>query len=56
MENLPIMKKTYNAPKLTVHGSVEVLTQQTKGLGSDDGVNLVIDGLTPPGGVPIGSI
>lgn len=22
------MKKTYNAPKLTVHGDVEVLTQQ----------------------------
>ncbi|MEO1691384.1 MAG: lasso peptide [Cyanobacteria bacterium J06631_6] len=50
------MKKTYSKPQLTVHGSVDVLTQQTKGLGSDDGVTLVIDGLTPPGGVPIGSL
>ncbi|MEL6581829.1 MAG: lasso peptide [Cyanobacteria bacterium J06621_12] len=50
------MKKTYSRPQLTVHGSVDVLTQQTKGLGSDDGVTLVIDGLTPPGGVPIGSL
>lgn len=22
------MKKTYNAPKLTVHGNIEVITQQ----------------------------
>lgn len=50
------MKKAYNAPELTVHGSVSVLTQQTKGLGSDDGVTLVIPGLTPPDGVPIGSL
>ena len=50
------MKKTYNAPKLTVHGAVTEMTQQTKGLGSDDGVTLVIPGLTPPDGVPIGSI
>ncbi|MEL7417002.1 MAG: lasso peptide [Cyanobacteria bacterium J06555_3] len=50
------MKKTYSKPQLTVHGSVDVLTQQTKGLGSDDGVTLVIDGLTPPSGVPIGSL
>jgi len=50
------MKKTYNAPKLTVHGAVTEMTQQTKGLGTDDGVTLVIPGLTPPDGVPIGSI
>lgn len=50
------MKKTYNTPKLSVHGSVESLTQQVKGLGSDDGVTLVIPGLTPPDGVPIGSL
>ena len=49
------MKKTYNTPKLSVHGSIEELTQQTKGLGSQDGVTLVIEGLTPEGGVPIGS-
>ena len=50
------MKKAYSAPKLSVHGSIELLTQQVKGLGSDDGVTLVIEGLTPPSGVPIGSI
>jgi len=49
------MKKAYNAPALTVHGSVSALTQQVKGLGSDDGVILVIPGLTPPDGVSIGS-
>ena len=48
------MKKTYNAPKLTVHGSVEVLTQQVKTTGNEDGVTLNIPGLTPEGGVPIG--
>ena len=45
------MKKTYTAPKLNVHGSIETLTQQVKTLGKDDGVILVIDGLTPPDGV-----
>ena len=50
------MKKSYNTPKLSVHGSIEMLTQQVKGLGSDDGVTLVIQGLTPPSGVPIGPI
>ena len=50
------MKKAYNAPKLSVHGSIELLTQQVKGLGADDGVTLVIEGLTPPGGVAIGPI
>ncbi|MEL6910016.1 MAG: lasso peptide [Cyanobacteria bacterium J06643_13] len=50
------MKKAYSRPQLTVHGSVNVLTQQTKGLGSDDGVILTIPGLTPPDGVPIGPL
>lgn len=49
------MKKTYNAPKLSVHGSLEGLTQQTKTIGNNDGVTLSIPGLTPPEGVPIGS-
>lgn len=49
------MKKSYNAPKLNVHGSIEALTQQTKTLGNDDGVVLVIPGLTTPDGVAIGS-
>jgi len=49
------MKKAYNAPKLTVHGSVESLTQITKGIGSGDGVILNIPNLTPPEGTPIGS-
>ena len=49
------MKKTYNTPKLSVHGSIEELTQQTKTVGLDDGVTLSIPGLTPEGGVPIGS-
>ena len=50
------MKKAYSTPKLSIHGSIELLTQQVKGLGADDGVTLVIEGLTPPEGVPIGSI
>ena len=50
------MKKAYNAPKLSLHGTVAEMTQQTKGLGTDDGVILVIPGLTPPDGVSIGSI
>ena len=49
------MKKTYSKPEVSVYGSVEMLTQQVKGLGSDDGVTLVISGLTPPDGVPIGA-
>ena len=49
------MKKAYSTPKLSVYGSVETLTKQVKGLGGDDGVVLVIPGLTPDGGVPIGS-
>ena len=50
------MKKAYSKPKLSVHGSIELLTQQVKGLGKDDGVTLIITGLTPPSGVPIGLI
>jgi hypothetical protein len=49
------MKKAYSTPELNVHGSIEELTQVTKYLGKDDGVILVIPGLTPDGGVPIGS-
>ncbi|MEL6581046.1 MAG: lasso peptide [Cyanobacteria bacterium J06621_12] len=49
------MKKTYKAPKLNVHGSIESMTQQVKTLGKDDGVILVIPGLTPADGVAIGS-
>ncbi|MEM6614635.1 MAG: lasso peptide [Cyanobacteria bacterium P01_C01_bin.72] len=49
------MKKSYITPKLSVHGSVESMTQQVKTLGKDDGVILVIPGLTPADGVAIGS-
>ena len=44
------MKKTYNAPKLSVHGSVEQLT--AKVFGTDDGVTLTVPGI---GTGPIGS-
>ena len=47
------MKKTYNTPKLSVHGSVEQLTH--KQFGTDDGLSVTIP---VPGGsvdVPIGS-
>lgn len=50
------MKKTWNTPAITVYGGVENLTQQAKTIGKDDGVVLIIDGLTPPDGVAIGSI
>ena len=50
------MKKAYSTPTLSIHGSVEMLTQQVKGLGSDDGVILVIPGLTPDSGVSIGPV
>ncbi|MBE9065711.1 hypothetical protein IQ260_03490 [Leptolyngbya cf. ectocarpi LEGE 11479] len=50
------MKKTWTTPSLQEHGAVEALTQQTKTLGLGDGVILVIDGLTPPEGVPIDSL
>ena len=49
------MKKLYSTPQLKVHGSVETLTQQVKSIGKDDGVILVIPGLTPSNGVAIGS-
>lgn len=49
------MKRTYNAPKLSIHGSVAQLTEQNKTVGNDDGVILTIPGITPDGGVPIGS-
>ena len=48
------MKKTWTTPSLKEHGEVAALTQVTKGLGLGDGVILVIDGLTPPEGTPIG--
>lgn len=47
------MKKSYMTPKLTVHGSVENLTQQTKKFGANDGIILDIPGTD---GVPIGSV
>ncbi len=50
------MKKSYNTPKLSVHGSIEELTQQTvKRFGLNDGIVLSIP--TPDGDitVPIGS-
>ena len=50
------MKKNYSAPQLSVHGSIEELTQQRKTIGTNDGVILVIPGLTPPSGTPIGAI
>ncbi len=46
------MKKSYITPKLSVHGSVENLTQQTKVFGSQDGIVVAIPGTD---GVPIGS-
>ena len=49
------MKKAYSTPKMSTYGSVETLTQQVKSLGKDDGVILVVPGLTPQGGVGIGS-
>ncbi|MBE9065712.1 hypothetical protein IQ260_03495 [Leptolyngbya cf. ectocarpi LEGE 11479] len=48
------MQKTWTTPNLQEHGAVEALTQQTKTIGFKDGVILVIPGLTPPEGVPIG--
>lgn len=50
------MKKTWNTPELQCHGAVENLTQQTKTIGTDDGVILIVPGLTPPDGVAIGSL
>ena len=50
------MKKSYKAPKVIVHGSVNTITQQTKTTGRDDGVTLIIDNLTPAEGVSIGSL
>lgn len=44
------MKKVYNTPKLTVHGSVEQLTEKV--FGKDDGVVLTVPGI---GTGPIGS-
>ncbi len=51
------MKKTWVKPKLTIEGNVAELTQQhaTKTIGGDDGYVLIIPGLTPAGGVPIGN-
>lgn len=34
------MKKTYNKPKLTVHGDVEVLTQQGGGSFADQPIGI----------------
>lgn len=48
------MNKIYSTPKLSIHGSVETLTTQVKTLGTDDGVILIIPGLTPDGGAAIG--
>jgi hypothetical protein len=45
------MKKSYNSPELSVHGSIEMLTAKT--FGKDDGVVLTIPGV--PGNIPIGS-
>lgn len=50
------MKKSYNSPELSIHGSIEGLTEQVKTIGKDDGITLVIPNLTPPEGVPIGSL
>jgi hypothetical protein len=48
------MKKSYNSPKLSVHGSIEVLTEQRKTFGKEDGVVLVIPNV--PVDIPIGSL
>ena len=49
------MKKTYVAPKLQVHGSVEELTQQSKvkKFGANDGFAVAIPGAVAP--IAIGS-
>ncbi len=48
------MKKSYKTPKLTVHGSIEELTQQrVKRFGLDDGIVLSIPDSDIT--VPIGS-
>lgn len=42
------MKKTWNTPQLTVHGSVENLTQQRKKTtGGKDGIVLVLPNIDP---------
>lgn len=49
------MKKTYSAPKLRVHGSIEELTQSNvKTFGASDGWVLAPDN-TPIGDVKMGS-
>jgi hypothetical protein len=52
------MKKNWNTPKLTTYGNVEELTlgRRTKTVGKDDGTDLVVPGLAPTAGTPIGSI
>ena len=56
MTNTNEMKKAWATPTLEVHGTVEQITQQNKTIGSDDGVILIVPGLTPPGGVAIGPL
>lgn len=48
------MKNAWNTPKLTNYGSVDVLTQQVKSTGSNDGVLFDPDANGPAAPVPIG--
>ena len=52
------MKKNYSMPKLSVHGSIEELTQQRiKKFGTNDGILLTIPVPGDPNNtVPIGSL
>ncbi|MEL6927308.1 MAG: lasso peptide [Cyanobacteria bacterium J06600_6] len=50
------MKKTYNTPELTVHGSVNALTQQvTKQLGTTDALGLSVVINADGGTISVGS-
>ena len=50
------MKKNYSAPKISVHGSLEKLTQSyTKKIGTKDGMFLAING-DPSNTVSIGPL
>ncbi|GAB4425066.1 MAG: hypothetical protein OHK0015_04710 [Chloroflexi bacterium OHK40] len=48
--NAQTEKQTYEAPRLTVHGSVEELTQ---GAGSRTFLDFLVFGRTDPRGIPL---
>lgn len=53
-----MQSKPWIKPEIKSYGSVEAITEEgnIKTIGKDDGFILVIPGLTPPEGVPIGSL